>query len=537
MIKKIIIVGGGTAGWMTAATLSKFFSDKEIVLIESPNIPTVGVGESTLGQINQWLSMMQIKDEDFMKECDATYKLSIRFQDFYKTGDGGFHYPFGDPYTKGNISDLNDWYFKKFLYPFTHNMDYAECMFPQMALVINNKLTDKTDLIPGNWSFQRDCAYHFDATKFGIWLRDKICLPQGVKHVKEEIETIEADLKTGITSLNKKHKADLYIDCTGFKSLLLGKTLKEPFERFDYLPNNSAWAAKVPYRNVTNEFKNYTNCTAIQNGWIWTIPQWSQLGTGYVYSDKFISDEDALKEFKHWLGHPTTQFFPCPPFFNDKKGKWNPNWPDQLEFKKLKFESGMYKNTWNKNVCAIGLSAGFIEPLESNGLLAVHEYLHLLLRCLGRSEISQFTRDHFNFATRKLTKSFAEFVGIHYALSTRTDTKYWRDIQERKYPFDFDFYQANGDFQRLVGSKMEKYRYTPQGGAHCIATGMGWYPTDLPTLMKYTYKSTHEEFKKEFQGAIDRLNKRKVDWYLNVRDCLSSRKFLKQKIYDKPNKD
>ena len=84
---------------------------------------------------------------------------------------------------------------------------------------------------------------------------------------------------------------------------------------------------------------------------------------------------------------------------------------------------------------------------------------------------------------------------------------------------------------------MEKYRYTPQGGAHCIATGMGWYPTDLPTLMKYAYKSTHEEFKKEFQGAIDQLNKRKVDWYLNVRDCLSSRKFLKQKIYDKPNKD
>ena len=265
MIKKIIIVGGGTAGWMTAATLSKFFSDKEIVLIESPNIPTVGVGESTLGQINQWLSMMQIKDEDFMKECDATYKLSIRFQDFYKIGDGGFHYPFGDPYTKGNISDLNDWYFKKFLYPFTHNMDYAECTFPQMSLITNNRLTDKTDLIPGNWSFQRDCAYHFDATKFGIWLRDKICLPQGVKHVKEEIETIEADLKTGITSLNKKHKADLYIDCTGFKSLLLGKTLKEPFERFDYLPNNSAYAVKIPYRNVTNEFKNYTNCTAIQN--------------------------------------------------------------------------------------------------------------------------------------------------------------------------------------------------------------------------------------------------------------------------------
>ena len=535
MINKIIIVGGGTAGWMTATTLSKFFSEKEIVLIESPNIPTVGVGESTLGQINQWMSMMQIKDEDFMKECDATYKLSIRFQDFGRLGDGGFHYPFGDPYTEGNISTLNDWYFKKFLYPDTHNMDYVECLYPCAALIGQNKLTDRTDLFP-NWSFQSDCAYHFDATKFGIWLRDKVCIPRGVKHIKEEIKTVETDHKKGITSLNKKHKADLYIDCTGFRSLLLGKTLKEPFERFDYLSNNSAWAVKIPYRSIKGEFKNYTNCTAIQNGWIWTIPLWSQLGTGYVYSDKFVSDEDALKEFKHWLGHPTMEFHPLPSFFKDKKNKYNPNWPDQLEFKKLKFEAGMYKNAWVKNVCAIGLSAAFIEPLEGNGLFAVHEYLHLLLRCLGRSEVSQFTRDHFNFAARNLTKGFAEFVGVHYALSTRTDTEYWRDIQERKYPFDNNFYEANGDFQRLVGLKMEKYRYSPKGGLHCIATGLDWYPTDMPTLMKYSYKFTREEFKEAWQGTINQLNKRKVDWFLKARDCLSSREFLKRKIYDKADK-
>ena len=110
MTNKIIIVGGGSAGWMTAATLSKFFSHKSITLIESPDIPTIGVGESTLGQINRWLSMLDIKDEDFMKACDATYKLSIRFQDFGRIGDGGFHYPFGDPYIKENSAEMNDWY-------------------------------------------------------------------------------------------------------------------------------------------------------------------------------------------------------------------------------------------------------------------------------------------------------------------------------------------------------------------------------------------------------------------------------------------
>ena len=286
MTNKIIIVGGGSAGWMTAATLSKFFSHKSITLIESPDIPTIGVGESTLGQINRWLSMLDIKDEDFMKACDATYKLSIRFQDFGRIGDGGFHYPFGDPYIKENSAEMNDWYFKKILYPQTRNWDYAECLYPSMGLVSQNRLTDRDDLFPDCWSFQKDTAYHIDATKFGIWLRDHYCIPKGVKHIKEEIKSVEASHKEGIISLNKKYKADLYIDCTGFKSLLLGKTLLEPFESFDYLPNNSAWATKIPYRNRTNEFKNYTNCTAIQNGWVWTIPLWSRIGTGYIYSDK-----------------------------------------------------------------------------------------------------------------------------------------------------------------------------------------------------------------------------------------------------------
>ena len=119
----------------------------------------------------------------------------------------------------------------------------------------------------------------------------------------------------------------------------------------------------------------------------------------------------------------------------------------------------MYKNAWVKNVCAIGLSAAFIEPLEGNGLFAVHEYLHLLLRFLGRSEISQFTRDNFNFAAGKLTKGFAEFVALHYALSSRTDTKYWKDIQERTYPFDFNYPTLNSDFQLTTIAKMVNYHY------------------------------------------------------------------------------
>ena len=257
MINSIIIVGGGTAGWMTAATLIKWFPDKKISLIESPHIKTIGVGESTLGHIRGWQSLIGIKDKDFMAACDATYKLSIKFTDFYKKGEA-FHYPFGSPHLEGNVSQLNDWWFKKFLYPSTPYSDYATSNYPQMALVNENKCFFNTEkIIP--FDFNKDTAFQFDATKFGLWLRDNICIPGGLRHIKEEIKTIEQD-SGGITTLNKQHSADLFIDCTGFKSLLLENALKEPFINLEkMLPNNTAWCTRIPYTNKKKHLFSLTN--------------------------------------------------------------------------------------------------------------------------------------------------------------------------------------------------------------------------------------------------------------------------------------
>jgi len=141
-MNKIIIVGGGSAGFMTAYTLKKVFPKKNIIVIKSNNISTVGVGESTLGHINQWLAMVGLKDEDFMKECNASYKLSIRFENFYKKEDGGFHYPFGLPNLENTIAGLNDWHFKKILYPETPRNNFAEIYFPNMSLVNHNTILD-----------------------------------------------------------------------------------------------------------------------------------------------------------------------------------------------------------------------------------------------------------------------------------------------------------------------------------------------------------------------------------------------------------
>lgn len=541
MYKKIIIVGGGTAGWMTAATLIKFFSETKITVIASPEEPVIGVGESTLGHINNWLSMLDIKDEDFMKACQATYKLSIRFENFGRIGDGGFHYPFGDPMIEGNVSGLNDWYFKKILYPDTHRMDYAECIYPSMALVSQNRLTDQ-DIFGRDWSFKKNAAYQFDAIQFGQWLKNKYCLPKGVKFIEEHIKTIEQD-EEGIKSLNHKHKADLFIDCTGFKSLLLGQTLKEPFENFDYLPNNRAWAVQIPYRNRKNEFVNYTNCTAIKNGWVWSIPLWYRIGKGYVYSNKYVSDEEALEEFKQHLGNPTIQYYPIlPPYVHKDKGedggdRWDPRWADKLTFKHIKFQGGFRKRTWIKNVCAVGLSAGFVEPLEGNGLFTVHENLHNLLRCLGRentmSPVSQYIRDNYNYIVYKELKVFAEFVALHYALSTRNDTPYWRDIQQRTFPFDINSFSTNSEFQRAVIQKFELNRYSPYGGLNCIATGLGWDATDLPNLMKHSFANTRDEFKKMWSDPVRKLSLRAMDWKIKARTCPTSEEFTRKKIYDK----
>jgi len=498
----IMIIGGGSAGWMTAATLIKFFPNKNISLIESPNISTVGVGESTLGQIRQWTNSLGIDEKDFISHTDASYKLSIKFTDFYKKGSS-FHYPFGNPNYDNNIDKLNDWWYKKSIISNTSESDYADCMFPQMSLVNQNKISfENNNLKPFN--FCEDTAFHFDATKFGLWLRDHFCLPRGVKHIKEDIKDIKTN-EGGIESLNN-YKADLYIDCTGFKSLLLSKTLKEEFISYnDLLPNNSAWATKIDYDDKEKELKPYTNCTAINNGWVWNIPLWSRIGTGYVYSDKFISDKEALKEFKKYLGK------------------------DNLEFKNIKMRVGIHKRLWVKNVAAIGLSAGFIEPLESNGLFSVHEFLHHLVRALQRDEINQFDKDNFNYSCRYMFHNFAEFVALHYALSTRKDTEYWKSNSKKVWKKQSNF---PSHITESIINKNFNMKFNDNHGIHCIAAGMNWAPIDLPSIMKFKHESNIDVLKTKYKSVINNLEVKKSRWYKSVKNEKSLYQFLKDNYYE-----
>jgi len=404
---KIIILGGGSAGWMTAATLIKLFPKKDITVIESPLQKSVGVGESTLGQINEWLDLLDIKDKDFMPYCDASYKLSIRFENFYKLKDGGFHYPFGSTFEDRSTGSKEFWFFKKKFNPNLSIQDYANSISPNMWLVNNNVLFNNEDNKIPLFNFKHHVAYHFDAVKFAEWLKIFYCIPKGVKHIVENIETIEQD-EDGIKSLNNKYCADLYMDCTGFSSLLLGKTLKEPFNDYSsLLPNDSAWATNLKYTNKEKQIKPYTNCTAIDNGWVWNIPSWNKIGTGYVYSSSFVSDDNALKEFTKYLGH------------------------ENLDFKKIKMRVGIHNRIFVKNVCAIGLAAGFIEPLESTSLFNTHHGILGLMDILMVEKLpGQFARDRFNHDLAEHMDGWREFVEAHYYYSTRRDTPFWRAVTD-----------------------------------------------------------------------------------------------------------
>ena len=421
-INRIIICGGGSAGWMTAAVLSNQFPEKEIALVESPDIPVVGVGESTLGTINSYLSMLGLEDKDWMADCQATYKLGIKFTDFYKKDDA-YYYPFGIKDMQNTQAGATDWYVKKTLNPETPTNDFYESFYSTMPFIYDNKIYDNEDGQLPNFSFKTDTAYHIDAIQFGHMLRDKVAIPNGVVHIQDKIVKIEKDNEGYVGHLELKNgdslEADLFIDCTGFKSLLLGGAMDEFFEDFsDWLPNKKAITCHVPYTDKDLEMENVTNCTAWDNGWIWNIPLYNRIGAGYVYDAGMINPQEAEQEFKDYLN-------------SDRMKVHNPNRSDDIEkFDHIDIKNGVHHRCWVNNVVGVGLSYGFIEPLESTGLLSVQEILLRLCETLHYHQVNRAHTDHFNYVIKQIMTGFKHFVQYHFSLSSRRDTEYWRQATE-----------------------------------------------------------------------------------------------------------
>jgi tryptophan halogenase len=486
-IEKIVIVGGGSSGWMSAALLSKKFPNKKITLIESPDIPIIGVGESTLGTINLFLHLLNLNDEDWMEYCNATHKLSIQFTDFYKKGET-FQYPFGQRDVKNTQRGINDWYYKKVLYPETPWLDYYDCVYSCMPLVYNNKICDNKTHKLENYSFKNDTAYHMDATMFGEFLKEKICIPNGVTYIEEHIDNIVKDEDGYIDHLALRNgeilAGDLYVDCSGFRSLLLEQTMGVPFESFkSWLPNDHAWTCHVPYNDKELEMKNVTNCTAYNNGWVWNIPLYHRIGSGYVFSSDFISTEDALQEYKDYLN-------------SDKMDFYNPHRADNLEFRLIKIKNGCHDKCWEKNVVGVGLSYAFIEPLESTGLYSVQEMLLLLYQTLENEQINKPHIDWFNYMANVFIQTFKIFVTYHYTMSSRRDTPYWQHVTqniEMDYRLvDKKLAELHTMTSELAGQLLDKHELgASHGGIPDIFVGNHTMPINRLWIERLQYDSKY----------------------------------------------
>lgn len=524
-IKNVTIVGGGSSGWMTAAALSKACPHLKIRLVESSTIGTVGVGESTLGHINKFLHILGIKDEDWMAACNATYKNSIRFTNFREGKGEVFEYPFSaglDLTDKPN--GINAWGELASVWPEEFPPEsFAEFYATGNTMLAKyNRETRDEQQILRNYNFKYDTAYHMDAALFGQWLKNNIAIPNGVEHIIGDVHSYKKDGLGNITDILLENgvalQSDLWIDCTGFKSQLLEQWMGSQFMPFEkQLANDRAWACRIPYIDRENEMHNVTDCHALNNGWVWTIPLWNRIGTGYVYSTRFTTPEEAKREFRNHLA------------------KIDPERAENAEMFEVKIRHGRRRRAWLYNVVGIGLSYGFVEPLESTGLLTTHENIIKLIDILNRRNgyVTRTEKEAFNFAVEREVVGFRDFVAAHYAYSQRTDTPYWRwctQINEYCPEMHSEFILQNAQWLNHMGNITVNNTWDPNLiGNMFISAGLGIKNISTKELIFYKEELTN---KQEQLGHTKRAYlqyKNFVEDY--VKKLPTHYEFLKQHIY------
>lgn len=425
MIHEIVIVGGGTSGWMTASYLAAAFADRvSVTLVESDRVPTIGVGEATFSTVRHFFQYLGLDEQDWMPSCNATYKLGIRFEDWRAPGHHFYH-----PFERQRVVDgftLPEWWLSD-----SSGGRFDKDCFLVGTLCDNNKsprhmdgslfekdMNDRpkyrTTLTDQDTQFPY--AYHFDAALLADYLRD-YAVARGVRHVVDDVVHIEQDPRGWIASVRTKEsgdlRGDLYVDCTGFRSLLMAKALKEPFESYqDTLPNDSAVALRVPIDMERTGLRPCTTATAREAGWIWTIPLFGRVGTGYVYASDYCEPDAAERTLREFVG-PVA---------------------DDLEANHIRMRIGRSRRSWVHNCVAIGLASGFVEPLESTGIFFIQHAIEQLVKHFPDARWETATRDSYNDRVARCMDGVREFLVLHYAAAARVDNDYWRDAKKRPVP-------------------------------------------------------------------------------------------------------
>jgi tryptophan halogenase len=428
MLERVVIVGGGTAGWMSASYLKAAFGDRiSVTVVESPRVNTIGVGEATFSTVQQFFSYLGLRETEWMPKCNATYKLGIRFENWRHKGHHFYH-----PFERLRVVDgfpMSDWWLKE---PATDRFDQDVFLVSSLAdakkapRFMDHRLFEpdldlETDgrLFRGTLteqSTQFPYAYHFDASLLADFLTEYGTV-RGVRHVVDHVEDVKLDergwISHVVTKENGNIEGDLFIDCTGFRGMLINKALAEPFKSYqDTLPNDSAVALRVPVDVATRGLRPCTTATAMDSGWAWTIPLFDRIGTGYVYASDYCTPEDAERQLREFVGPEA----------------------ESLEANHIKMRIGRSERSWVNNCVAIGLSSGFVEPLESTGIFFIQNNIENLVKHFPNEDWDPQLRKSFNNVVNHAMDGVREFLVMHYRAAARADNDYWRDAKTRVAP-------------------------------------------------------------------------------------------------------
>ncbi len=406
-LRKIVIVGGGTAGWMAAAPLAQRFAHAggpaacAIVLVESPDIGTIGVGEATLPPIRAYNRTLGLDGADFVKRTQGSFKLGIEFRDWGRVGHRFFH-GFGD--FGPAIDGRTPWQHWLRLSAIVDGLPGYEDWSTSTVMARQNRFTPPVDGPPSAanaYSF----AYHFDAGLYAAYLRE-YATTRGVQRLEGLIVDVELRPEDGFVAAVKladgrRIEGDLFIDCSGFRALLIGGAMQSPYEDWSaLLPCNSALA--VPSERVA-PLTPFTTSTAKAAGWQWRIPLQHRTGNGHVYCSHFISDDEAAATLLAGLDSPALDT------------------PRQL-----RFTTGRRKAGWVKNVVAIGLAGGFLEPLESTSIQLIMDGVGRLIQFFPDRQFKPHLAAEFNRLMARQYESTRDFIVLHYKLTERRDSELWR---------------------------------------------------------------------------------------------------------------
>lgn len=493
-MKKFVILGGGTAGWITAALLSRALLSQnnkafEVCLVESENMGTIGVGEATIPPIFELLQFLNIDLEDFIAQTSATFKLGIEFVDWLEIGKSYFH-PFG---TLGPYID------NKPLFDHWQRLRLGGDKTELMELSINACLAQEGKFLIPNHSnklSQREFghALHFDAGLVAKYLA-KYCEQKGVTHKYGNFSKADLDNSGNIAKLNFEDgthiKGDFFFDCTGFSSRLIGGAFENPFiDWSDYLPCDTAIAVQT---RAIKEIKPFTISKALTAGWKWQIPLQNRMGNGYVFSSKFIDIESAKQELLNSLPSETIN-----------------------EPSVIKFKAGRRKSQWVKNCLGIGLSSGFLEPLESTSIhlimTGVYRFLDLFPNKLNLSMLSEI----YNQRTERELEEIRDFLILHYCTTNRIDTEFWRYCAKMEIPKSLtdklDLYLTGG---KILSDFNDLFKPVSMIS---VLNGMGQLP-------KY-YEPTIEAFPISFSKSF--IERYREQLRVHTKDAITHEKLLEQ---------